>query len=51
MIVMPLQVEQDLIGVIKVPIGPTDELDRRDDRQRLALPPRRRPASSATSIS
>jgi len=27
MIVMPLQFEQDLIGVIKVPIGPTDEID------------------------
>jgi diguanylate cyclase (GGDEF)-like protein len=28
MIVMPLQFEQDLIGVIKVPIGPNDELDQ-----------------------
>jgi len=28
MIVMPLQFEQDLIGVIKVPIGPHDELDQ-----------------------
>lgn len=28
MIVMPLQFEQDLIGVIKVPIGPEDEVDR-----------------------
>jgi diguanylate cyclase (GGDEF)-like protein len=27
MIVMPLQVDQDLIGVIKVPIGADDELD------------------------
>jgi diguanylate cyclase (GGDEF)-like protein len=28
MIVMPLQFEQDLIGVIKVPIGPNDEIDQ-----------------------
>jgi diguanylate cyclase (GGDEF)-like protein len=28
MIVLPLQFEQDLIGVIKVPIGPTDEIDQ-----------------------
>jgi len=28
MIVLPLQFEQDLIGVIKVPIGPNDDIDQ-----------------------